>query len=183
MEIISTHVSLIPVIIAFIFAVMGTIAIVSVTNKVPQRIKELREALKLSQEDFGKRIGLSPREENYIERRGILIYRSYRYNFQFEAVFLMYAVFNANVNYLLYGAGGRFSSKFPVAEDRAIAAISLLHLRDPKSVINAGIKISTSGIISPDTPLDKVLSVINVNEQWLKTGKGVMIKETDGETI
>ena len=80
------------------------------------RLKKIRKELRLSQEEFGDRIGLS--------RAGIAAVEADKNNFSQDVLYKMISVFNVNLNYLIAGIGDMFNSKveanYEVAKIRTI---------------------------------------------------------------
>ena len=65
-----------------------------------ERLKEIRKALNLSQEEFGAKIGLS--------RAAIAAVEGDKNNFSQDILCKLILTFNINANYFLVGAGQKF---------------------------------------------------------------------------
>ena len=67
-----------------------------------KRLKKIRQALKLTQEELGQRLGISKQFYSNIETDRTLLNN--------EKIVLLFKYFNVNLNYLLCGYGSAFNN-------------------------------------------------------------------------
>ncbi|MCP5050425.1 MAG: helix-turn-helix transcriptional regulator, partial [bacterium] len=70
---------------------------------IARRLKDIREALKMKQVDFAKRLGVSPAGLSEMEKG--------RYKPNIDVAMILVAEFNVNLYYLVMGEGGMFSGE------------------------------------------------------------------------
>lgn len=113
------------------------------------RIKELRKALKLSQEEFGSRLGVGKSAISYLE--------SGRSNVTEQMILLICKEFSANEDWLRSGEGEMFEQ---LTEQQKVLKYTAMLLKDTDSVVVDAIKNLIITYEQLDDPSKKVLEQI-----------------------
>ena len=80
------------------------------------RLKKIRKALNLSQEELGEKVELS--------RAGVAAFEANKNNFSQATLYKLYKILNINLNYLIVGEGDMFNTpKFEDVQDEFEARV------------------------------------------------------------
>ncbi|SEU24103.1 DNA-binding transcriptional regulator, XRE-family HTH domain [Lacrimispora sphenoides] len=113
------------------------------------RIRELRKALKLSQEEFGSRLGVGKSAISYLE--------SGRSNVTEQMILLICKEFSANEDWLRSGEGEMFEQ---LTEQQKVLKYTAMLLKDTDSVVVDAIKNLIITYEQLDDPSKRVLEQI-----------------------
>jgi transcriptional regulator with XRE-family HTH domain len=116
---------------------------------VNSRIRELRKALKLSQEEFGSRLGVGKSAISYLE--------SGRSNVTEQMILLICKEFSANEDWLRSGEGEMFEQ---LTEQQKVLKYTAMLLKDTDSVVVDAIKNLIITYEQLDDPSKRVLEQI-----------------------
>ena len=143
-----------------------------------ERLKHLRKTLKLTQKDFGKKIGLSGATISDIEKG--------KANLTDRNIALICEKHKANEEWLRNGVGEMFHNEIHerIRQLRKKENLTQQEFADKISISRSNVGNIEIGRVSvTDRNITDICRIFNINEDWLRFGKAPMYNQISDKTL